>query len=283
MSNFRTLVECETLAAHLRDPTWIIVDCRFRLTDSEAGRAAYLQGHLPGARYAHLDQDLSGPVTSSSGRHPLPKPETLVDKIRGWGIDDDSQVVVYDDAGGAIATRLWWLLRWLGHRRVAVLNGGIQAWQAASHALVQEQVSVRHGDIKERTNNNMWVDIHALLDNYRESGLQVVDARSELRFRGEEEPIDPVAGHIPGAINFPLEHNLDSSGRFRSADELRELWLAALGSRSATTVVHSCGSGVSACHNLLAMEVAGLSGSLLYPGSWSEWIRDPKRPIATGV
>lgn len=283
MANFTTLVDCETLADNLRDPTWVIVDCRFRLTDSEAGRAAYRHGHLPGAVYAHLDEDLSSPVTAVSGRHPLPASDALVSACRRWGIGTSSQVVVYDDAGGAVAARLWWLLCWLGHESVALLDGGIQAWDVARHPLEQSLPEPRHGDFESRINNEMWVEVDKLVDKSARAELLIVDARSETRFRGEEEPIDPVAGHIPGAVSFPLERNLDPQGRFCSAEELRSRWLAALGARPPASVVHSCGSGVSACHNLLAMEIAGLSGSLLYPGSWSEWIRDSARPVATGA
>jgi len=283
MSRFTTLVDCETLATHLQDPDWVIVDCRFRLTDCEAGRVAYAEGHLPGAVYADLDQDLSSPVTAHSGRHPLPEPDSLAARCRGWGIGTRSQVVVYDDAGGAVAARLWWLLRWLGHDFVALLDGGIPAWRAAHLALEQRLPEPRSGDLVANINNKMWIETDKLLDETTRSHLLLVDARSAARFRGEQEPIDPVAGHIPGAVSFPLERNLDPDGRFRSPDELQTLWQVRLGSTPATSVVHSCGSGVSACHNLLAMEVAGFSGSLLYPGSWSEWIRDPARPVTLGA
>lgn len=281
--SYETLIDTQTLYDHLHDPNWVVVDCRFNLADPEAGRRAYHEGHIPGARYAHLDEDLSGPVTPMSGRHPLPDPERLVQTLGDWGINNVTQVVAYDDAGGAIAARLWWLLRWLGHRACAVLDGGLPAWRGQDLPLSRETpaphptvFSVLHEDALS------WVDSDYLLADRVTGDSLIIDARAPARYRGEQEPIDAVAGHIPGAVNLPLEGNLDSDGRFIDPLALRERFAAVLGERSAASVVHMCGSGVTACHNLLAMETAGLAGSRLYAGSWSEWIRDPSRSVAAG-
>lgn len=283
MQEFDTLVSTEKLAAHLDDPTWCIVDCRFSLADAGAGEQAYRQGHIPGARYAHMDRDLSGPVTESSGRHPLPDPADLMRTFGRWGIGSETQVVVYDDASGAYAARLWWLLRWVGHAAVAVLDGGWQDWLRGQYPVTtavptDSDLAFQAGEALE-----YWLttdSVRAGLDN---GEVIVVDARAPERFRGEEEPIDPVAGHVPGAINRPYALNLFDNGRFRPSSELRRAFEEVVGDQSPTQVVHMCGSGVTACHNVLAMEIAGLNGSSLYAGSWSEWIRDPDRPVATGA
>ncbi|ROR34152.1 sulfurtransferase [Inmirania thermothiophila] len=272
----RPLTDAATLAARLGDPGWVVVDCRFRLDAPEAGEAAWREGHIPGAVYAHLERDLSGPVTAASGRHPLPAPGPLMARLGAWGIGPGTTVVAYDDAGGAFAARLWWLLRWLGHRRVAVLDGGLAAWLAAGGGLARDRGAVRPCRFEGRPGGMPTVDAEAV----RAGGWCLVDARAPERYRGEEEPIDPVAGHIPGAVNLPFTGNLDRAGRFLPPAALARRF-AALGA-APQRVVHYCGSGVTACHNLLAMELAGLAGARLYPGSWSEWIRDPARAVARG-
>jgi thiosulfate/3-mercaptopyruvate sulfurtransferase len=276
----RHLVRAEELAAHLRDPHWAVFDCRFSLADPGWGPRVYSEGHIPGARYAHLDQDISGPVGPASGRHPLPDPGRLADWLGRSGVGPGTQVVAYDDAGGGFAVRLWWLLRWLGHEAVAVLDGGLAAWLSAGGGLARDTPEPRPRRFRGVARPGAWIDSAALASHL--ASLQVIDARAPERFRGEVEPIDPVAGHIPGAINLPMSGNLDAVGRFLPPDLLRARFAAALGGTPPERVVHSCGSGVNACHNLLAMELAGLSGSRLYAGSWSEWIRDPARPVATG-
>ena len=277
-----TLIDAATLYSHLDDPHWVVVDCRFSLMDTQAGRRAYRESHLPGARYAHLDEDLSSPITLTTGRHPLPDPSELARKLGEWGIGPGIQVVAYDDLGGMLAAaRLWWLLRWLGHQAVAVLDGGFPAWQRAGLPLTAALPTVRPTVLNGHPDDRLWLTTAQVLALPSENVL--LDARITARFRGEIEPIDPVAGHIPGAVNLPTEGNLTADGHFLPAAELRARFAAALGERSPTTVVHSCGSGVTACHNLLAMEAAGLHGSRLYAGSWSEWIRDPARPRATGT
>ena len=280
---FDTLIDCEQLAGQLDNPDWRIFDCRFDLAATSRGEQAYAEAHLPDAIYAHLDRDLSSPITAQSGRHPLPEPERLCDWLGRHGIAPGTQVVAYDDSGGTMAVRLWWLLRWLGHPRVAVLNGGWQAWSDAGLPL-QDHAPKAVGAIPfvGRPDWDQVVSTATLQRQLSSGGeLQLVDARTAERFRGEAEPIDPVAGHIPGAINIPLQDNLGSDGRFRPAEALRTMYLQALAGTPADKVVAMCGSGVTACHNLLAMECAGLNGGRLYAGSWSEWIRDPARAVAT--
>jgi thiosulfate/3-mercaptopyruvate sulfurtransferase len=277
---YRTLVDCHTLALHLHDPDWVVVDCRFILTDPGAGRRAYEAGHVPGARYAHLNDDLSAPVTPISGRHPLPDPEQLAARLGAWGIDAGKQVVCYDDSFGAMAARLWWLLRWLGHERGALLDGGLPRWQREGHPLTRDLPAVPATRFVARPRDAMWVDAAAVARAVQDPGRLVIDARAEERFNGEIEPLDPVAGHIPGAVNLPFEDNLHVSGRFSAPEELRALYLGLLDKVEPGRVVQMCGSGVTACHNILAMEHAGLPGAKLYAGSWSEWIRDPARPVA---
>jgi len=279
---YSILIDPQTLYDHLNDPNWVVVDCRFSLADPEAGRRAYRQGHIPGARYAHLDEDLAGLRTLVSGRHPLPDPARLTGTLGVWGIHNATQVVAYDDAGGTIAARLWWLLRWLGHRQCAVLDGGLPAWRRQGLPLSTAIPKPLPALFIERHNDALWVDSAYVLGHLdRDAGL-LLDARAAARYRGETEPLDPVAGHVPTAVSLPLEGNLTAEGCFLEPDALQERFTAVIGGRGPASVVHMCGSGVTACHNLLAMEVAGLSGSRLYPGSWSEWIRDPARPVATG-
>lgn len=276
-----TLVSSEILAAHLDDPDWRVFDCRHLLTDPEAGRRAYATGHLPGAFFLHLDQDLSGSTTGSNGRHPLPDPQRLADKLGAAGVSGATQVVAYDDSGGMFAARLWWLLRWLGHDRVAVLDGGCDRWLAEGRSLSTD--SPHSGtSVLEVALGNSVVDSGALLANLQVRQFCLIDARSPDRFRGENETLDRVGGHIPGARNRFFRDNLDPDGCFRTPAELRHEFLALLAGVEPQQVVMSCGSGVTACHNLLAMEIAGLTGARLYAGSWSEWCSDPTRPVARG-
>lgn len=277
-----TLVDTETLSRHLDDPRWVVVDCRFVLTDPEAGRRAYAAGHIPGARYAHLNEDLSSPVTPVSGRHPLPVPNTLAEKLGRWGIDKHSQVVVYDDSFGAMAARLWWLLRWLGHEAVALLDLGYPKWVREQRPIATELAKIQPTQFHPTINHAMCVDADYVMQMTRTKEGFLIDARAEERFRGEVELLDKVAGHIPGAISMPYEDNLDFTGEFMSDEALREHYQSVLGQASTEKVVHMCGSGVTACHSVLAMEHAGLSGAKLYVGSWSEWITDPSRPVAKG-
>lgn len=273
------LVSAADLASHLGDAAWVAVDCRHDLAKLDAGEAAYAAGHLPGAVFAHLDRDLSGPMTGRNGRHPLPDAATLAARLGCLGIGLDTMVVAYDDGPGMFAARLWWLLRWLGHERVAVLDGGLAAWKAAGHPLETARPQPAAKVLPWKAALDV-VSAGEVLENIERRGFQLVDARAPDRFRGENETLDPVGGHIPGAVNRFFRDNLGPDGRFKAAAQLRDEWLALLGDRSPGAVVHQCGSGVTACHNLLAMEVAGLSGSRLYAGSWSEWVSDPARPVA---
>ena len=276
--SFTTLVDGATLAAHLDDAGWRVFDCRHQLADPGAGEAAYAAGHLPGASFLHLDRDLSGPTTGGNGRHPLPDPQRLAARLAAAGVSNATQVVAYDDAGGMIAGRLWWLLRWLGHERVALLDGGIQGWQAAGRPL-SRTVPQPAPAVFAAAPRDWVVDAETVLANLDGGELCVVDARSPDRFRGENETLDRVGGHIPGARNRFFRDNLDADGCFRPAAELRREFSALLAGVAPAQVVMQCGSGVSACHNLLAMEIAGLPGARLYAGSWSEWCSDPARPV----
>lgn len=277
---YKTLINTQSLVARLGQKDQIIFDCRFNLADPSAGEQAYQAGHIPSAFYLHLDDDLSSPIQADTGRHPLPDIKNFANKLAAYGLNRNTQVFVYDDNSGAFAGRTWWLFRWLGHEAVAVLDGGLTAWIAAGGALEQTQAQKpKHlGNFQAQIQADYFLTTAALSQPHP---YQLIDARSAERFRGELEPIDPLAGHIPGALNRPLTDNL-SNGQFKSPETLKQEWEAKLAGKSAREIVHMCGSGVSACHNLLAMEIAGLSGSRLYVGSWSEWIRDPKRPIATG-
>ncbi|HUW51383.1 MAG TPA: sulfurtransferase [Sulfuricella sp.] len=277
-----TLVSAEELAQHLDDQDWIIFDCRFTLTDPEAGLRAYQHGHIPNARYAHLDNDLSSPVTPASGRHPLPDPQLFAEKLGRWGVDETKQIVVYDDSFGSMAVRMWWLLRWLGHDAVALLDGGLPGWMRQKLPVNAESPKITPTRFTPHLQNALWVDA-AEVERARQNKTRLVlDARPEDRFSGEREPLDKIAGHIPGSINWTFEENIDFDGTYLPAEELREAYLNLLHGIAPEQAIHTCGSGVTACHNILAMEIAGLPGSKLYPGSWSEWIADPTRPVATG-
>ena len=280
--NYTTLVSAAALQQNLQHPNWVIVDCRFSLNDADLGAYAYRHGHLPNARYAHLNNDLSSTVTDFTGRHPLPDFRVLAKKLGSWGIGNTTQVVVYDDVNGAMAGRLWWLLRWLGHEQVAVLDGGIGYWQKQSYPVTTVLPTVKPTTFRPYLNNYSWLDARHVADGLATGGICLIDARASERFRGQHEPIDPVAGHIPGALNRPFQLNLDSNGLFLSAKQLRGQFQQLMGAKEPVQVVHNCGSGVTACHNLLAMEHAGFSGSKLYAGSWSEWIRNKNRPVAVG-
>ncbi|MBG7621292.1 sulfurtransferase [Herbaspirillum sp. AP02] len=282
---YQTLISASDLKARAQYLNLVLVDCRHDLANPDFGRQAYAAGHLPDARFAHLDELLSGPKTDAAGRfhgrHPLPDRQQFVQAMRALGINNDTQVVAYDAHGGMYAARLWWLLRWIGHSDVAVLDGGMAAWQALGESLNAElPPPAAAGNIQDLSSLVPTVDAQALLENLRNPSLQVVDARAPDRFRGENETLDAVGGHIPGAKNRFFKDNLQADGHFKSATQLREEWLAVIGDPQAA--VMQCGSGVTACHNLLALEVAGLSGASLYPGSWSEWSSDPQRPVATG-
>lgn len=265
-------------------PRVVVFDCSFDLTNPAAGRDSCQQGHIPGAYYLHLDNELSGPKTGLSGRHPLPDAELFAARLRVLGVDDDTLVVAYDGQGSMYAARLWWMLRWVGHAAALVLDGGRNAWVAAGLPLEHGATTEPEigGNLTRRASLVKTVDADALVANLSQPSLLVVDARAADRFRGENETLDPVGGHIPGAANRFFKDNLTADGYFKPADQLRADFGQVFAGKAPAQTVMQCGSGVTACHNLLALEVAGLTGAALYPGSWSEWCADPKRPVATG-
>lgn len=279
---YKTLVTTNIVQQHINDADWVVMDARFALASVDAGFKAYRMGHLPNARYAHLDKDLSSAITGFTGRHPLPDYRVLVEKLGRWGICNTTQVVVYDDASGAFAGRFWWLLRSLGHDNVTVLDGGFKQWQKLKLPTTTALPAVKPCVFRPYPSKTVSVTATQVQDTLAQKTIRLIDARTPERFRGELEPIDPIAGHIPNAINRPFQHNLDSDGLFLSPTELQTQFKYLTGGVAPEQVVHMCGSGVTACHNLLAMEYAGLRGSQLYAGSWSEWIRNKNRAIAKG-
>jgi thiosulfate/3-mercaptopyruvate sulfurtransferase len=276
---YTTLISTGDLALHLEDPDFVIVDCRHNLSDVDAGERAYCLGHIPGAAFLHLDRDLSGAKTGRNGRHPLPEVAALGAALGRVAIDTSKQVVAYDQNSGMWASRLWWLLRWVGHDAVAVLDGGLDKWSAEGRPQSRD-LPVRAATTLVARGVGATSSADEILQHLDDGSIYVLDARAPERYRGDLEPLDPVAGHIPGARNRPYTENLTSQGVFKPPALLRSEFEALLGGTPSTAVVHHCGSGVTACHNVLAMEVAGLPGSRLYPGSWSEWIADPERPVA---
>jgi thiosulfate/3-mercaptopyruvate sulfurtransferase len=287
---FKTLIDSRALLElnAAPDPDLVLLDCRFDLANPAAGHRAYMHGHIPGAHFADLNADLSAPIGPGTGRHPLPDPQGFAANMAAWGIRPGSQVVVYDELNGSFAARAWWLLRWVGHPAAAVLDGGLRAWVAAGGPLA--------GGEEGRTSVTLGaaapppaVDAEAVVDAAQVLGLLgdsrhlLVDARAAERYLGSVEPIDSVAGHVAGAVNHPFSLNLTQDGHFLPPEQLRERWQAQLQGRSPADVIAMCGSGVTACHNLLSLEIAGLRGAKLYAGSWSEWIKDPARPVARGA
>jgi thiosulfate/3-mercaptopyruvate sulfurtransferase len=277
----QTLLSAAGLEAALSDPRLLVVDCRFDLADPDGGARGYAAGHLPGAVYASLEGVLSGEITATSGRHPLPSPEAFARTLCAWGLTPETRVAAYDQGPGAGAARLWWMLRAIGHDTVQVLDGGLARWVAEGRALTQA-VPVRPGTTVAPRRYQGDLSSDAVKAALRRAETRLVYARSADRFAGRNETIDPVAGHVPGAVNHPFLGNLGPDGQFLPAEALRERWQATLAGHAPDQLIAMCGSGVTACHNLLALQVAGLPGGRLYAGSWSEWIRDPARPVATG-
>lgn len=283
---YSTLIAVDELAGQLGHPGWVIIDCRFTLSEPLLGAAAYQKSRIPGARYADLERDLSGPRRPGSGRNPLPDPGDFAATLARWGVTPASQVVVYDDSFGSIACRLWWLLRQAGQTKVALLDGGWPVWK-------RKKLPIEEGPPSDDPALPTPCPLHpasalladtALVETIRQDpAWALIDARPEERYSGERETVDAIGGHIPGSRHWTFEDNLAFDGRFLSAEELRDNFITLLGGVAPTQVVHTCGSGVTACHNVLAMEHAGLSGSRLYAGSWSQWISDPARPVATGT
>ncbi len=283
MEPFTSIISTAELANHLSNPRWVIVDCRFDLAKPDWGQEAYLKEHIPGAVYAHLDRDLSGEKNHTTGRHPLPDDQKTFAVFSRLGIGQDTQVVAYDQSGGAWAGRLWWMLRLYGHRAAAVLDGGFPRWLAEGRPTISgiELNHARH--FTGTLHSEMLASVEDAARAAHDVRVRLVDARAPERFRGEVEPIDPVAGHIPGAVNRFHGQNLTAEGLFKPPEELRKEFTALLDGAEPQNAIVYCGSGVTSIHHLLAMEAAGLPGAKLFVGSWSQWIRDPQRPVARGV
>ena len=275
-----TLISVVHLAKHFDDPAFVIFDCRHELTNPEFGVKAFAQSHVPNALFAHLDRDLAAPLTGRNGRHPLPDPGVFAGWLARMGVSNDRQVIGYDNAGGVYSSRLWWMLRWIGHQSVAVLDGGWQAWLAAGQPVSAEVRVPKPAGFTGKPEESA-VDAKYVLEHLQSPDMVLIDARANDRYHGQNETIDPIGGHIPGAHNRFFKDNLTPQGFFKSPEQLRDEFKPFVGNGSPQKVVSQCGSGVTACHNLLAMEIAGLKGGRLYPGSWSEWIADPSRPRAT--
>lgn len=275
------LVSAAQLAQHLNDPQWFIFDCRHDLMDTGKGERLYRAGHIPGAHFANVDIDLSGEKNGRNGRHPLPSPAAFTAFMSRHGVTNTSMVVAYDDVGGQFASRLWWLARWIGLSNVALLDGGLPKWTADGHALSTDVPHATPAALRGNADPLMLWSAEEVLAHLNDPQFALIDARTAERYRGDVEPIDPVAGHIPGALNRFYKENLNADLTLRPAADLaREFTALAPGVRS-ENVIHQCGSGVTACMNIFAMEYAGLPGARLYPGSWSEWVSDPSRPVVT--
>jgi len=275
------LVSTEELAKHLDDPNWVVIDTRHDLMDPTKGRKAYDAGHIPGAYFMHTDEDLSAPKTGKNGRHPMADVDEFARKVNERGVAPGVQVVVYDDLSGNFASRLWWMLRWLGHDKVALLDGGWPKWVNEGRPVTKDVPAARKGSFIPKPHLGDLVDT-PFVDRFKESpSITLLDARAPNRFKGIEEQIDPVAGHIPGAVNRFWQKNLNPDGTFKAPQQLRAEYDELLGASDPSQVVHMCGSGVTACHNVFAMELAGLPPGKLYAGSWSEWVADPARAVAT--
>ena len=283
---FKTLISSPQLKALLGQPDVLIVDCRHDLMKASFGSDAYAQSRIPGAIFIDVEKQLAGKHTGQNGRHPLPEREAFRAFAANQGVGASTQVVVYDSQSGQSAGRLWWMLRWIGHEAVAVLDGGWAGWSAAGYPIetgTPSRSAPQPIAAAESVDLTPTVDVKDVIENLDSHVYTLIDARAGARYRGETEPLDPVAGHIPGALNRPFQENLQADGLFKPASVLKQEFSTLLGSVDPERVVHQCGSGISACHNLLAMEHAGLPGSRLYPGSWSEWCADPARPVAIGT
>ncbi|WP_455200173.1 sulfurtransferase [Kaarinaea lacus] len=281
---YRTLISADALQQNLNNMQWRIVDCRFNLKDPDEGMALYQMDHIPHAVYAHLDHDLSSPVTPTSGRHPLPDVNHFREKLGNWGITKDTQVIVYDDAAGSYAARLWWMLRWLGHDSVAVLDGGFGSWKQQGLPVTSAIPRFNPATYTGEPNMEMLIDSDVLQQKLAQSQLLLIDVRDPVRYQGIEEPIDNVAGHIPGSINLPWKNNIaENNSLYLSKAQLHDAYAKVLQNVPVDNTIFMCGSGVTACHSLLALEHIGISGAKLYPGSWSAWITDPARPVETSA
>ena len=279
---YQTIISVEDLNKNLNTQDWLIFDCRFILKDPEGGLKKFNQGHIPGAQYVDMDKDLASPMTSTSGRHPLPNPEELINKLQSWGVNNSSQIICYDDMSGAFAARMWWLLKWLGHNNIAVLDGGIEKWTAKNVPLETDTQQRAAGSFSGQANNDMWVNVEFVQKELEQDKINLLDARSVERFTAKDTKTDPVAGHVPGAMSYPFAENLSKQGVFLPSEELHKRFTPIVSNPENKELINMCGSGVTACHNLLAMSIAELPMTRLFVGSWSEWIKDKSRPVATG-
>lgn len=279
---YQTIISVEDLNKNLNTQDWLIFDCRFILKDPEGGLKKFKQGHIPGAQYVDMDKDLASPVTSTSGRHPLPNPEELINKLQSWGVNNSSQIICYDDMSGAFAARMWWLLKWLGHNNIAVLDGGIEKWTAKNIPLETDSQQRTAGSFSGLANNDMWVNVEFVQKELEQDKINLLDARSVERFTAKDTKTDPVAGHVPGAMSYPFAENLSKQGVFLPSEELHKRFTPIVSNPENKELINMCGSGVTACHNILAMSIAELPMTRLFVGSWSEWIKDKSRPVATG-
>ena len=279
--SYKTIISAEDLIKNIDNKEFIIFDCRCDINNTSYGIDQYTEGHIPNAIFVDIDTDLADKKTSTSGRHPLPDSSILVEKLCNWGMSNTKQVIIYDDAGGAFASRMWWILKWLGHEKIALLNGGLGAYMAAGGKLTTEITVHEKTSFEVSINDSMHVTLQEVEDAQYRMDKLIMDARSKERYLGIKDVVDPVAGHIPGAISHPLSTNLDKTGCFKSAEELKLQFSKILGDTKSEDIISMCGSGITACHNILAMEIAGIRNVRLYVGSWSEWITDKTRPIAT--
>ncbi len=274
---YHTLISAQELKSIIDQDNVRVFDCRFSLKDPQGGLKCYQSGHLPGAQFADMDTQLSSPMTDTSGRHPLPEPDKFQEQLRAWGVNNDTQVIAYDDMSGAFAARLWWMMRWMGHDKVAVLNGGMQQWTQLGLPLSQENVEYASGYFSGSAKIEWLVDIDSVQRELAANSITLIDARAADRFTGKEKNIDPVPGHVPGAHNLPFGGNLTKEGLFERPETIRQRFDATI--QDVDSVVNMCGSGVTACHNLLAQAVAGIPPTRIFIGSWSQWIKDPSRPL----
>ena len=278
--SYKTIISAKNLIENINNPNYRLFDCRCDIKDTSYGLEAYNEGHIPGAIFVDIDNDLASEKTPTSGRHPLPNIEVIVNKLSKWGVSGDTQAVIYDDAGGAFASRMWWIMRWLGHDNVAVLDGGIGSFISMGHKLTSDHSQIVPSNFVPSASDEMHVDVEEVENVQYQLDRILIDARSKERYLGIKDPVDNIYGHVPGAISSPLGLNLDKNGFFRSSEELKLHFSKLLGEIKPENVISMCGSGITACHNLLAMEIAGFKGAKLYVGSWSEWITNPSRPIA---
>lgn len=279
---YNTIISTDQLADIIDHDDVRIFDCRFLLKDPQGGLKKYQEGHIPNAQFADMDTQLSSAMTAQSGRHPLPKSDDFIQQLRAWGVNDDTQVIAYDDISGAFAARMWWMLRWMGHNKVAVLDGGLQKWQAQGGSLSTETPDFAAGNFVADMHMDWLLDIETVQAELAKGTITLIDARAADRYTGKDQTTDPVPGHVPGANNLPFGGNLTQEGTFAEPEVIRARFAELAADQPLEKVVNMCGSGVTACHNLLALEIAGLTSTKLFVGSWSQWIRDSTRPVATG-